>query len=163
MVRGDDKKGISLAIGDGANDVNMITAAHIGVGIRGLEGQQAARASDYSITEFKHLNHLLFVHGRESTRKNGYTICYCFYKNMIVVMPIFWFGFYSGFSGQTIYNQWQYQLYNTIFTALPICIFAIFDKQYEREELLSNPKLYTDSLKGTYIYIYICIYIYVCV
>jgi phospholipid-transporting ATPase len=40
----------TLAIGDGANDVSMITAAHIGIGIRGLEGQQAARASDYSIS-----------------------------------------------------------------------------------------------------------------
>lgn len=28
----------TLAIGDGANDVNMITAAHIGIGISGLEG-----------------------------------------------------------------------------------------------------------------------------
>lgn len=40
----------TLAIGDGANDVSMITAAHIGVGIRGLEGAQAARASDYAIS-----------------------------------------------------------------------------------------------------------------
>ncbi len=28
----------TLAIGDGANDVNMITAAHVGIGISGLEG-----------------------------------------------------------------------------------------------------------------------------
>ncbi len=28
----------TLAIGDGANDVNMITSAHVGVGIRGVEG-----------------------------------------------------------------------------------------------------------------------------
>lgn len=28
----------TLAIGDGANDVNMINAAHIGIGISGLEG-----------------------------------------------------------------------------------------------------------------------------
>jgi phospholipid-transporting ATPase len=35
-----NKKGIStLAIGDGANDVNMITSAHVGVGIKGVEGQ----------------------------------------------------------------------------------------------------------------------------
>ncbi len=34
-----DKKILSLAIGDGANDVNMITAAHVGVGVRGVEGQ----------------------------------------------------------------------------------------------------------------------------
>lgn len=39
----------TLAIGDGANDVNMITQAHVGVGISGLEGQQASRAADYSI------------------------------------------------------------------------------------------------------------------
>ena len=39
----------TLAIGDGANDVSMITTAHVGVGISGLEGQQAARSSDYSI------------------------------------------------------------------------------------------------------------------
>lgn len=51
LVRKKEEKNqvTTLAIGDGANDVNMITAAHIGVGIRGLEGQQAARASDYSI------------------------------------------------------------------------------------------------------------------
>ena len=39
MVR-DSKENIStLAIGDGANDVNMINAAHVGIGIKGLEGQ----------------------------------------------------------------------------------------------------------------------------
>ena len=40
---------ITLSIGDGANDVNMITTAHVGVGISGLEGQQAARCADYII------------------------------------------------------------------------------------------------------------------
>lgn len=32
----------TLAIGDGANDVNMINTAHVGVGIMGKEGNQAA-------------------------------------------------------------------------------------------------------------------------
>lgn len=49
MVKNRHKNSTMLAIGDGANDVNMICAAHIGVGISGLEGQQAARAADYSI------------------------------------------------------------------------------------------------------------------
>ena len=44
---------MTLSIGDGANDVNMITEAHVGIGIKGLEGQQAARASDFAIGEFK--------------------------------------------------------------------------------------------------------------
>ena len=87
IIKANDDGSVTLAIGDGANDVNMITAAHVGVGIRGLEGRQAARASDYALTEFKQLKHLLFVHGRECTRKNAFTICYSFYKNVILVSP----------------------------------------------------------------------------
>ncbi len=49
MVRENNPDLTTLAIGDGANDVNMITAAHVGIGISGLEGQQAARSSDYAI------------------------------------------------------------------------------------------------------------------
>lgn len=49
MMRARNPDKTTLAIGDGANDVNMITAAHIGIGIAGLEGQQAVRASDYAI------------------------------------------------------------------------------------------------------------------
>jgi phospholipid-transporting ATPase len=48
LVRRKKANVTTLAIGDGANDVNMITAAHVGVGISGLEGQQAASAADYS-------------------------------------------------------------------------------------------------------------------
>lgn len=108
MVR-DKKKGITtLAIGDGANDVNMITAAHVGIGISGLEGQQAARASDYSIGQFRFLKTLLFFHGREAYRRNSYLISYMFYKNTLFVFPIFWFGFYSVFSGVAFYENYLY-------------------------------------------------------
>lgn len=81
----------TLAIGDGANDVNMITAAHVGIGIKGVEGQQAARAADYAIGEFKFLRRLLLYHGREAYRRNSILICYNFYKNIILVMPQFWY------------------------------------------------------------------------
>ena len=47
---------ITLAIGDGANDVSMIHAAHVGVGISGCEGLQAANSSDYSIAQVGLLN-----------------------------------------------------------------------------------------------------------
>jgi len=57
---------MSLSIGDGGNDVAMITEAHVGIGIFGKEGMQAALSSDFSITEFKHLKKLLFWHGRNS-------------------------------------------------------------------------------------------------
>ena len=90
MVRTYKPKAITLAIGDGANDVNMISAAHVGIGIRGLEGQQAVRASDYAIGEFRFLRKLVLHFGRESYRKNTTLICYNFYKNVLLVLPHFW-------------------------------------------------------------------------
>lgn len=77
---------ISLAIGDGANDVPMLMEAHIGVGIAGREGMQAARASDYAIGKFKFLKNLLFVHGREAYRRNCDIVSYNFYKNLLYVL-----------------------------------------------------------------------------
>eukprot|EP01022_Parablepharisma_sp_SALTPOND_P011832 TRINITY_DN1507_c0_g1_i1.p1 TRINITY_DN1507_c0_g1~~TRINITY_DN1507_c0_g1_i1.p1 ORF type:complete len:1220 (+),score=110.17 TRINITY_DN1507_c0_g1_i1:124-3783(+) len=150
LVRKNDKSSVTLSIGDGANDVNMITAAHVGVGIRGLEGQQASRASDYAITKFKHLKNLLFVHGREATRRNAYTICYSFYKNILLVVPGVVFALWSAGSAQSLYNEWLYQLYNTIFTSVPIVYFAVLDKEHEREEFLADPTLYKASRKGEY-------------
>lgn len=43
---------ITLAIGDGANDVNMIQEADIGIGLYGQEGMRAVQASDYALPEF---------------------------------------------------------------------------------------------------------------
>ena len=143
-IKGPLKDSITtLAIGDGANDVNMITSAHIGVGICGLEGKQAARASDYAIGQFKFLKKLLFYHGHESLRKNSFIICYNFYKNFLFVMPLFYVGFYSFFSGQTIYDPWLYQLYNIAFTVFPIIWFGIYDSERTRTESLNNPKYYS--------------------
>ncbi|KAL5663801.1 hypothetical protein ACJX0J_023909, partial [Zea mays] len=57
---------ITLSIGDGANDVSMIQAAHVGIGISGQEGMQAVMASDFAIAQFRFLTDLLLVHGRWS-------------------------------------------------------------------------------------------------
>lgn len=99
MIRNRFPTKITLAIGDGANDVSMILKAHVGVGILGREGQQAARSSDFAIGQFKFLKNLLFVHGREAYRKNSYLVLYSFYKNFLYVTTQYWFGFYSAFSG----------------------------------------------------------------
>ena len=77
----------TLSIGDGANDVNMITTAHVGVGITGLEGQQAARSADFVIGQFRFLKPLMFIHGREAYRRNSFLVCYNFYKNVTFVLP----------------------------------------------------------------------------
>lgn len=136
----------TLSIGDGANDVHMITSAHIGVGIIGNEGKQAARASDYAIGQFHFLKRLLLVHGRESYRKNTYIVCYNFYKNSIFVIPQFWFGIFSLFSGQTLYDPWIYQFYNIIFTCLPIIWFGIYDQEEDLDLLSEKETFYFQGL-----------------
>lgn len=89
MVKKFESENITtLAIGDGANDVNMINVADVGIGIMGNEGQQAARASDYVIGQFSFLRRLLFVHGREAHRKNAFAIGYILWKNFLYVVPI---------------------------------------------------------------------------
>ena len=70
---------ITLAIGDGANDCNMISKAHVGIGIAGREGMQAARTADFAIGKFKFLKDLMMVHGREAYRRNGELILFMFY------------------------------------------------------------------------------------
>jgi phospholipid-transporting ATPase len=147
MVRNAVIDAKTLGIGDGANDVNMILAAHVGIGISGLEGQQAVRASDFAVAQFAYLQRLLFVHGRESYRKNSTLVCYNFYKNVLVVMPLFWYGVFSVFSAQLFYNTWTYQFYNLFYAALPIVIYALFDREIEFEELMSQPKHYEIGLK----------------
>lgn len=47
LVKSSPMKPITAAIGDGANDVSMIQEAHVGLGIVGKEGRQAARCADY--------------------------------------------------------------------------------------------------------------------
>ena len=95
---------MTLAIGDGANDVNMILQAHVGVGILGKEGAQAARSADYAIGQFKFLKPLAFCHGREAYRRNSILILYTFYKNIVYVSAQYFFGWHSAFSGQPLYE-----------------------------------------------------------
>lgn len=83
-------KAILLAIGDGANDVSMIQAAHVGVGISGVEGLQAARSADVAIGQFRYLRKLLLVHGAWSYQRISKVILYSFYKNIALYMTQFW-------------------------------------------------------------------------
>jgi len=53
-------------VGDGGNDVAMISEADVGLGIEGKEGMQASLASDFSLVQFSHLKELILWHGRMS-------------------------------------------------------------------------------------------------
>eukprot|EP00762_Andalucia_godoyi_P004804 ANDGO_07205.mRNA.1 Phospholipid-transporting ATPase 3 len=133
---------VTLAIGDGANDVSMIQAAHVGVGISGLEGMQAARASDYSIGQFRFLQRLLLVHGRHSYRRNAKLVLYSFYKNSAMFLTQLWFIFYNGFSGTSLYERWTLVMFNVVFSAFPILAFGIFDRDVSERAALRFPRLY---------------------
>ncbi|OQR95740.1 phospholipid-transporting ATPase [Thraustotheca clavata] len=132
-----------LAIGDGANDVAMIQCAHVGVGISGHEGLQAANVSDYAISQFSFLARLLFVHGRLNYQRTTFLVRYVFYKNIILVMSEFWYCLVSGVSGQKFYNEFAVDCFNTLYTALPIILYAIMDKDLPSWMCESVPSLYS--------------------
>jgi magnesium-transporting ATPase (P-type) len=125
LIRSDDPEAVTLAIGDGANDVSMILEADIGVGIFGNEGMRAVASSDFAIVEFKHLRQLLFKHGRWNYIRMSELINYFFYKNYVYVFLQILFSINNGFSSQTIIADWLLTFYNMVFTALPCGIKAI--------------------------------------
>ncbi|KAF9460763.1 aminophospholipid-transporting P-type ATPase [Collybia nuda] len=137
-----NQKAILLAIGDGANDVSMIQAAHVGVGISGVEGLQAARSADVAISQFRYLKKLLLVHGAWSYRRLSKLILYSFYKNIVLYMTQFWFSFFNNFSGQIAYESWTLSLYNVVFTVLPPLVIGIFDQFVSARILDRYPQLY---------------------
>ena len=134
MMKKYDQKGITLAIGDGGNDVPMIMEAHIGVGIYGEEGLRAVQSSDYAIGEFKILRELLFSHGRMNYVRNSECIHYFFFKNFVQTFNHFIFGFFCNFTGQTIIDDWFITLYNLLFTSLPLGAKAILDTDIKRDD-----------------------------
>lgn len=143
-------KAILLAIGDGANDVSMIQAAHIGVGISGMEGLQAARSADVSIAQFRFLRKLLLVHGAWSYQRISKVILYFYYKNTALFITQFWYSFQNAFSGQVIYESWTLSFFNVIFTALPPFVLGIFDQFVNARMLDRYPQLYQITQKGMF-------------
>ncbi|XP_040573208.1 probable phospholipid-transporting ATPase IM isoform X4 [Lepeophtheirus salmonis] len=143
------KKAVTLAIGDGANDVSMIKTAHIGVGISGQEGMQAVLASDYSLAQFRFLERLLLVHGRWSYYRMCKFLRYFFYKNFAFTLCHFWYAFFCGFSAQTLLDPMFIAVYNLFYTSQPVLALGVFDQDVSDASSLKYPKLYTPGLNST--------------
>ena len=139
---------ISLAIGDGANDVSMIQEAHIGVGIAGKEGTQAVQAADFTFAQFRFLQRLLLVHGRYAYRRISIFIIYYFYKNFLSALTEFWFAIFDGFSGQIYFLDWLPSLYNTFWTSWPCMTFFTLEQDVSPEQCLIYPNLYSAGQKS---------------
>uniref|UniRef100_A0A674BG84 Phospholipid-transporting ATPase n=1 Tax=Salmo trutta TaxID=8032 RepID=A0A674BG84_SALTR len=141
LVR-DQLRVMTLAIGDGANDVSMIQVADVGIGISGQEGMQAVMSSDFAISRFKHLRKLLLVHGHWCYTRLANMILYFFYKNVMYVNLLFWYQFFCGFSGSVMTNSWVLIFFNLLFTSAPPLLYGILDKDVSAETLIKLPELY---------------------
>ncbi|KZM24756.1 ATP binding [Ascochyta rabiei] len=142
------KKSITLAIGDGANDIAMIQEAHVGIGITGKEGLQAARTSDYSIAQFRFLTKLLLVHGRWNyIRTCKYTVG-TFWKEMLFYLTQALYQRSVGYTGTSLYESWSLSMFNTLFTSLPVIFMGVFEKDLNASTLLAVPELYTKGQRN---------------
>uniref|UniRef100_A0A8D2Q432 Phospholipid-transporting ATPase n=1 Tax=Varanus komodoensis TaxID=61221 RepID=A0A8D2Q432_VARKO len=151
LIKTSPEKPITLAIGDGANDVSMIQEAHVGIGIMGKEGRQAVRNSDYAIARFKFLSKLLFVHGHLYYIRIATLVQYFFYKNVCFITPQFLYQFFCLFSQQTLYDSVYLTLYNICFTSLPVLMYSLFEQHVNPHVLHSKPALYRDISKNAHL------------
>eukprot|EP00928_Gymnodinium_smaydae_P042814 TRINITY_DN28800_c0_g1_i1.p1 TRINITY_DN28800_c0_g1~~TRINITY_DN28800_c0_g1_i1.p1 ORF type:complete len:1249 (-),score=299.85 TRINITY_DN28800_c0_g1_i1:125-3871(-) len=137
-----DSSTITAAIGDGANDVPMISAAHVGIAVRGKEGTQAVQASDVCISQFRFLKPLLFVHGRTAYRRVAVFLSYYFYKNMVLLMADFIWMHQDFFGGDIAMPEYLSIGFNAFFTSWHILFVVGFDKDVSDEVALQSPELY---------------------
>lgn len=134
---------VTLAIGDGSNDIAMIQEAHVGIGVAGKEGLQAARISDYSVAQFRFLLKLLLVHGRWNyMRVCKYTLG-TFWKEMLFYLTQALYQHWNGYTGTSLYEPWSLSMFNTLFTSLAVIFLGIFTKDLSASTLLAVPELYT--------------------
>nr|XP_048316334.1 phospholipid-transporting ATPase IK isoform X2 [Myodes glareolus] len=138
---------VTLAIGDGANDVNMIKTADIGVGLAGQEGMQAVQNSDYVLAQFCYLQRLLLVHGRWSYMRVCKFLRYFFYKTVASMMAQIWFSMFNGFTAQPLYEGWFLALFNLLYSTLPVLYIGLFEQDVTAEKSLKMPELYVAGQK----------------
>ncbi|KAF8844450.1 phospholipid-translocating P-type ATPase [Paxillus ammoniavirescens] len=141
---------MTLAIGDGANDVSMIQAADVGVGIAGEEGLQAVNSSDYAIAQFRFLKRLLLVHGHWSYARNGTMIVNFFYKNIVCIAVLWWFQIYCGWSSAYAFEYTYLLFWNSFWTLAPVLGIGLFDRIVDADILMAFPELYRYGRERTW-------------
>lgn len=135
-------RSVTLAIGDGGNDVSMIQEASVGVGIMGREGSQAARAADFSISEFRHLQRLVAVHGRYARVRIAQVIGYLLYRQMILVFGMVLYDFFASGSMTAVGDTWVIILYSTLMTGVPPLVNGSFERDLDETVVEQHPEVY---------------------
>ncbi|XP_023184116.1 phospholipid-transporting ATPase IG isoform X6 [Xiphophorus maculatus] len=148
LVKNSKGNPITLSVGDGANDVSMILEAHVGIGIKGKEGRQAVKNSDYAIPKLKHLKKLLLAHGHLYYVRIAHLVQYFFYKNLCFILPQFLYQFFCGYSQQPLYDAAYLTMYNICFTSMPILAYSLLEQHICIEVLLEHSTLYRNIAKN---------------
>ncbi|KAG5921586.1 hypothetical protein E4U53_003780 [Claviceps sorghi] len=120
----------------------MLRAAHVGVGISGREGLQAARAADYAVAQFRFLQPLLLVHGRWNYLRTAKYVLATFWKEMLFFLAQAHYQRAAGYSGTSLLEPWSLTVFNTLFTSLPVLLLGVLDKDLAADTLLAVPELY---------------------
>ncbi|KAJ3062047.1 putative aminophospholipid-translocase, partial [Podochytrium sp. JEL0797] len=146
LIRATSTKGRVCAIGDGGNDVSMIQAADVGVGIVGKEGRQASLAADFSVTQFSFLTKLLLWHGRNSYKRSAKLSQFVFHRGLIisVMQAVFSAIFY--YAPIPLYQGFLFVGYATAYTMAPV-FSLVLDRDLSEDMALLYPELYKDLRK----------------
>ncbi|KAF4556821.1 Phospholipid-translocating P-type ATPase-like protein 2 [Elsinoe fawcettii] len=137
----------TACIGDGGNDVSMIQAADVGVGIVGKEGRQASLAADFSITQFSHLTKLLVWHGRNSYKRSAKLAQFVIHRGLIAAVCQTIFSIAARFEPMALYRDWLLVGYATVYTMMPVFSLTL---DRDVDEGLANlyPELYKELTSG---------------
>ncbi|CAL1295013.1 unnamed protein product [Larinioides sclopetarius] len=137
----------ACAVGDGGNDVSMIQAADVGIGIVGKEGKQASLAADFSVTQFSHISRLILVHGRYSYKRSAALSQFVIHRGLIISTMQAFFSAVFYFASVALYPGFLMVGYATIYTMFPV-FSLVLDKDVSPDIALTYPELYKELCKG---------------
>ncbi|EKM76179.1 hypothetical protein AGABI1DRAFT_122765 [Agaricus bisporus var. burnettii JB137-S8] len=146
LIRHHTKKRV-CCIGDGGNDVSMIQAADVGVGIVGKEGKQASLAADFSVNQFSFLTKLLLWHGRNSYRRSAKLAQFVIHRGLIISIMQAVFSAIFYFAPIALYQGWLMVGYATVYTMAPV-FSLVLDRDVNEDLALLYPELYKELTKG---------------
>ena len=163
LIRQHTQKRVAC-IGDGGNDVSMIQAADVGIGIVGKEGRQASLAADFSIITFHHLTKLLVWHGRNSYKRSAKLAQFVIHRGLLISVCQTVYSIATQFEPHALYRDWLLVGYATVYTMAPVFSLVL---DTDVDEGLANlyPELYKElttgaSLSYTTFFVWVAVSVY---